>query len=391
MAISPEEKSEKAMVPTDKKVDKNPASPVQTAPEVNQVTADTEIQPDGTVGVLQSDRSEEVPSLLGGDIVFGNNALEIAQSEIKEYEETVSQYYADSGEEKNTAASAAALPQETTNTQLIPEIIITELATIKEAQTVAGVEQNKIQETLHDSLANIQNISSKVDAVSNYTETLIKQIDSLSTNLTVLSGELEAFSSASHSKSILSKLFLLCSSVILVLLVSFQIYMFASLNKIQLLQNTAGSTVLLNITNLNKKMADYDKNLTKVLDKPVQQEHPQPNPVSTPKNGHGTAENIQASTVAITPVMERLNKLRNGLPEKKLFRNETGDWFTYNKKSNNESISDIEVIQALNEAYIKIGRAITPGIPLPPIKALCLLKPDGKGGTQIIMTKEFVQ
>jgi hypothetical protein len=391
MAISPKEKSEKAMVPTDKKVDKNPASPVQTAPEVNQVTADTEIQPDGTVGVLQSDRSEEVPSLLGGDIVFGNNALEIAQSEIKEYEETVSQYYADSGEEKNTAASAAALPQETTNTQLIPEIIITELATIKEAQTVAGVEQNKIQETLHDSLANIQNISSKVDAVSNYTETLIKQIDSLSTNLTVLSGELEAFSSASHSKSILSKLFLLCSSVILVLLVSFQIYMFASLNKIQLLQNTAGSTVLLNITNLNKKMADYDKNLTKVLDKPVQQEHPQPNPVSTPKNGHGTAENIQASTVAITPVMERLNKLRNGLPEKKLFRNETGDWFTYNKKSNNESISDIEVIQALNEAYIKIGRAITPGIPLPPIKALCLLKPDGKGGTQIIMTKEFVQ
>jgi len=88
-----------------------------------------------------------------------------------------------------------------------------------------------------------------------------------------------------------------------------------------------------------------------------------------------------------------LNKLRNGLPEKKLFRNETGDWFTYNnnKKNNHESISDIEIIKALNEAYIKIGRTITPGIPLPPVKALCLLKPDGKGGTQIIMTKEFVQ
>jgi hypothetical protein len=167
--------------------------------------------------------------------------------------------------------------------------------------------------------------------------------------------------------------------------------MFASLNKIQLLQNTAGSTVLQNINNLNKKMADYDKNLTKALDKPIQQEHPQPNPAASPTNGHGTAENIQASTVTITPVTERLNKLRNGLPEKKLFRNETGDWFTYNKKGNNESISDIEVIQALNEAYIKIGRAISPGIPLPPIKALCLLKPDGKGGTQIVMTKEFVQ
>ncbi|MDD2732774.1 MAG: hypothetical protein PHF56_02445 [Desulfuromonadaceae bacterium] len=390
MAISPKKKSENAMVPTDKKVDKKLASPVQTAPEVSQVTADTEIHPDDTVGVLQSDRSEEVPSLLGGDIVFGNKALEITQSEINEYEETFSQYDVDSGEEKNTAASAAALPQETTNTQLIPEII-TELATIKEAQMVAGVEQNKFQETLQDTLANIQNISLKIDGVSHDTETLIKQIDSASTNLAVLSGEMDVFNSASHSKSTLSKSFLLCSSLILVLLVSFQIYMFASLNKIQLLQNTAGSTVLQNISNLNKKMADYDKNITKALDIPVQQEHPQPNQVSTPKNGHAAAENIQASTVTITPVMERLNKLRNGLPEKKLFRNETGDWFTYNKKSNHESISDVEVIKSLNEAYRKIGRTITPGIPLPPIKALCLLKPDGKGGTQIVMTKEFVQ
>lgn len=390
MAISPKKKSEKAIVQPDNNVDKKLIAPVQAAPEVDRVSADTELNPDNSVVVLQSDRSEEVPSLLGGDIVFGDKALEIAQGEVKVYEETFSPHDAVSGTEINNAATTTALPQETTNTQLIPEII-TELVTIKEAQTVAGAEQKIIQEALQDSLANMQTISLKVDTASNDTETLIKQLDSVSTILAGLSGEMDVFNSSSHSRSILSKSFLICSSLILVLLVSFQIYMFASLNKIQLLQNTAGSTVLQNINNLNKKMADYDKNLTKILDKPVQQEHPQPTPASTAKNDHGAAENIQASTVTTTPVMERLNGLRNGLAEKKLFRNEAGDWFTYSKKGNHESISDVEVIQALNEAYKKIGRTITPGIPLPPIKALCLLKPDGKGGTQIIMTKEFVQ
>jgi hypothetical protein len=84
-----------------------------------------------------------------------------------------------------------------------------------------------------------------------------------------------------------------------------------------------------------------------------------------------------------------LNKLRNGLAEKKLIRKENGDWFVYGKKSE-ENITDVEVIKALNLAYEKIGRSLIPPVPLPAHNALCILKADGKGGTQIVMTKDFL-
>ena len=148
----------------------------------------------------------------------------------------------------------------------------------------------------------------------------------------------------------------------------------------------AAKQILTDIGNLNKKMADYNKNITKVLEKPVQQEHAQPSPVAAEIAVH---EPQVTSSASVTPVNEKLNKLRNGLPEKKLFRKETGDWFVFNKK-NDECISDVEIIDSLNQAYRKIGRSVSPVVPLPAHKALCILKPDGKGGTQVVMTTEFL-
>ena len=101
------------------------------------------------------------------------------------------------------------------------------------------------------------------------------------------------------------------------------------------------------------------------------------------------AETKEGSSANSLSVLERLNKLRNGLPEKRLIRKETGDWFVYNKKSQ-ECISDVEVIEALNQAYRKIGRQLEPNIPMPAHNALCILKPNGKGGTDVVMTKEFL-
>jgi len=248
-----------------------------------------------------------------------------------------------------------------------------------------GGELKVIMETLQESLANTQSLSEKIDAVSNHTDGLVKQLNGLALNYELLTAEMETISSDAHSKSVLSKTFLVISTLIIALLVVFQIYMFTSLIKTERLQNASGSTVLENITGLNNKMAAYDKNLTKALEVPPQQEQVQAHPAVVEAAG-----NMETAPVNVTPVLEKLNKLRNGLPEKKLIRKESGDWFVYNKKSD-ECVSDVDVVEALNESYIKIGRTLTPTIPMPQHKALCILKPDGKGGTKVDMTKEFVQ
>ncbi len=254
-----------------------------------------------------------------------------------------------------------------------------------------GPELKVIQQSLQDSVANTQALSEKIDAVSNNTDGLVKQLNGLALNYELLTAEMETFSTDAHSKSVLSKTFLVISSLIIALLVVFQIYLFTSLIKTERLQNASGATVLENITGLNNKMAAYDKNLTKALEVQPQQEHVQAHPAAAEgAGGHGMAENMGTAPVNPTPVLEKLNKLRNGLPEKKLIRKESGDWFVYNKKSD-ECVSDVDVVEALNESYIKIGRTLTPTVPMPQHKALCILKPDGKGGTKVDMTKEFVQ
>jgi len=253
-----------------------------------------------------------------------------------------------------------------------------------------GPELKVIQESLQDSVAKTQALSEKIDAVSSSSDGLVKQLNGLALNYELLTAEMETISTDAHSKSVLSKTFLVISSLIIVLLVVFQIYMFTSLIKTERLQNASGATVLENITGLNNKMAAYDKNLIRVLEVSLQQEQAQAHPAAVENGGHNMPGNIENAPVNATPVLEKLNRLRNGLPEKKLIRNESGDWFIYSKKSN-ESVSDVDIVEALNESYVKIGRTLTSTVPMPQHKALCILKPDGKGGTKIDMTKEFVQ
>ena len=253
----------------------------------------------------------------------------------------------------------------------------------------AGNDVLKVLESLQDSLADTRYISAKIDAVSDDTERLIKQVNNLSVNYEMLATEMESITSGADTKRMLSKAFLAISSIIVTLLVFFQVYMFVTLIQVQQVQNASGSSVLENIGSLSKKLADYDKHLAKALEKPVQQEHAQPSHVVAEKSDHETGGNKEAAPAQVTQVIEKLNKLRSGLPEKKLIRKETGDWFVYNKKVD-ECIADVEVIETLNQAYRKIGRSLSTSVPMPSHNALCILKPDGRGGTQVVMTKDFV-
>ena len=252
-----------------------------------------------------------------------------------------------------------------------------------------AIELKIILESLQESLDNTQNISSKMDAVSNDTARLANQVNNISSLCELLAAEMESISSGANTKTILSKTFLTISSIIIALLLIFQVYIFTSLIKIQRIQNAAGSSVLENISQLNKQMAAYNSNLTKALENPVQQGQAQLNPAAPEKAGHDDPGNIGTGSSNAMAVLEKMNKLRNGLPERKLIRKETGDWFIFNKK-NEECIADVEVIDVLNQAYKKIGRSLSPVIPMPSHKAICILKPDGKGGTEVVMSKNFL-
>ena len=304
------------------------------------------------------DHTEEVPCLLGKDAIADT---------------TVSENVPDDKADQ-APVSLHDLPN--------PSIIAVSVPTATEDPGF-GAELKKIMDSQKESLSDTQNISSKIGMVANDTERLVKEISGISFKYEQLTAELEFISSTAHSKS--SKAFLAISSVVLVLLVISQIYLFLSMTRIQR-QNTAGSAVLENIGSINKKMSDIDKNLAKALEKPAQQEQVQANPAAVVHADTGSKEGSSANSLS---VLERLNKLRNGLPEKRLIRKETGDWFVYNKKSQ-ECISDVEVIEALNQAYRKIGRQLEPNIPMPAHNALCILKPNGKGGTDVVMTKEFL-
>lgn len=267
-------------------------------------------------------------------------------------------------------------------------------------QDAAPAEIEKMQETLQELLSRTQAVSSGIDALSRDTARRIDVLSSdtanLSTQIAGISGmcgmliqEDDSTASGVGTKNFLSKSVLFSAVFILILLVAFQVYTYVSLIKIQRLQNVTGSSLLGNFSSLTTKLADFDKKMALALEKPVQQEHAQHNPAVTETPGTEAHVPGDVEPVLVTPVAEKLNKLRNGLPEKKLIRKETGDWFIYNKKGS-ESIADVEVIKTLNEAYTKIGRAMKTKIPLPAHNAVCLLKPDGKGGTLVVMTGEFI-
>jgi len=382
MAILTDDSTEKTSVSAEADIDENAETPVQPVSNADQEVPDVDNASDDIVAVPGDmvtsddtehvhDRKEEVMELLGG-------------TEAPESEESVIVPVQDTEEEGDATDSFNSLPD---NPAIKETAVEPENAAADHPDY--GAELKNIQGSLQDSLTSTQSISSKLDVLSSNTDGLVKQLNGLTLNYELLSAEVETISSDSHSKSVLSKTFLIISSAIIALLVVFQLYMFTSLIKTERLQNVAGSAVMENITSLNKKMAEYDKNLTKALEHPPQQEHVQPNPAVTENGGHEIVTHKEAAPVSVTPVLEKLNRLRNGLPEKKLIRKETGDWFVYAKK-NEECISDVDVIESLNQAYRKIGRSTSPGIPMPAHNALCILKPDGKGGTQVVMTKDFL-
>ncbi len=89
-------------------------------------------------------------------------------------------------------------------------------------------------------------------------------------------------------------------------------------------------------------------------------------------------------------VNETLNKLRDGLPERRLIRKQGGDWYAMGKHE--ESVGNQEVIEILNNAYAAAKSAERTGQVVPPHtgNAIIVLKPDGKGGTIVKTAYDYI-
>jgi hypothetical protein len=87
---------------------------------------------------------------------------------------------------------------------------------------------------------------------------------------------------------------------------------------------------------------------------------------------------------------ETLNRLRDGMSERRLIRNKAGDWQVVG--GTGEAIGNPEVVEILNNAYTTAKAAERSGQVIPPHtgNAVVVLKPDGKGGTQVRTSYDFI-
>ncbi|MDD2851017.1 MAG: hypothetical protein PHY09_03845 [Desulfuromonadaceae bacterium] len=328
---------------------------------------------------VEADRSEDIPNLLGGTV--GSDAE--ADDAVPDREDAgeIAAPVENSVAKPSDDPTDAGMPDESTPAPEAPP----EPAPLEPA---CRASLDEIRSALTSVQSSLVGTHARIDAVTHGSEALVGSINNLSTSHQMLIAQLDASSSEAGTKSVLSKTFLIIASALVSLLAIFQLVTFYSLSKVVRQQKVVGATIFKNMTSLDKKMAAYDKNLTTALANDAAREQAR---ATAEAAGHAAAENVSVHGAAgpAIPVAEKINRLRNGLPEKKLIRKETGDWFAYDKKGN-EIIAESDVIQVLNDAYRRIGRTMDTKVPMPPHNALCILKPDGRGGTLVEMTKDFL-
>jgi hypothetical protein len=168
--------------------------------------------------------------------------------------------------------------------------------------------------------------------------------------------------------SALSKGFLFLALLVLILLLGGMSYLAVGQYNAQHNMHVAEVAVAEAIKVQQRQIAEYDKHFANLVGDELKKER-------------------EASSKA--SVHDRINRLRNGVAEQSLHRKNNGDWFIATGK-NELSITDPEVIEELNQAFVKSGRALAVPYLVPPHKMVVALRPNGKGGTDIVVTKEVV-
>ncbi len=249
---------------------------------------------------------------------------------------------------------------------------------VEEALPVAAVSAAEELVARQALLAASQEQLTKLEYLTTTLFTMNERMSELSKGVAALSQELHKVSEETEQTvamfgkakvtSALSRWFLLTAIVLLLALLAGLSYL--AVNQLQLQQRQDKLSLIATnaVEAQEKRMAAFDKHFADLIGSGIKSEL--------------EAHNREAG-------MGKLNRLRNGAAELRLLRKSTGDWLLPSAK-HEELITDPDIVEALNQGFEKSGRTLLTPANTPPHKVVTLLKPDGKGGTAVVVTRETV-
>lgn len=227
-------------------------------------------------------------------------------------------------------------------------------------------------------LAAVQEQQSKLEYIASTSFDLSEKVAELSRAVAVLTEQLQkvseetertvAWSESTRLVSPLSKTFLILSIVVLVALLGGMGYLAVSQLQLQQRQDKVSHLATQAVETQAKRQAEFDKQFATLV---------------------GTEIKHEREAISKESTQSKLNHLRGGAAEQRLLRKSSGDWLLPKGKTE-ELITDQHLIELLNQLFEKSGRSLTTHPSLPPHKVVSILKPNGKGGTDLVVTRETV-
>ena len=227
-------------------------------------------------------------------------------------------------------------------------------------------------------LAAVQDQQSKLEYIASTTFDVSEKVAELSKAVAILTAQLQkvseetertvAWSESTKITSALSRTFLVLSSVVLVALLGGMGYLALNQMQLQQRQDKVSHLATQAVEAQNKRQAEFDKQFATLV---------------------GSELKHERETINKESIQSKLNHLRGGAAEQRLLRKSNGDWLIPKAKTE-EQITDQDLIELLNQLFEKSGRSLTTHPSLPPHKVVTILKPNGKGGTDLQVTKETV-
>lgn len=227
-------------------------------------------------------------------------------------------------------------------------------------------------------LAAVQEQQGKLEYIANTSFDLSEKFSELSKSVAILTAQLQKvseetertvnWSESTKLVSPLSKTFLILAIVTLVALLGGTGYLAVNQIQLQQRQDKVSHLATQAVETLSKRQAEFDKQFATLVGSEIKHER---------------------EAIAKESIQSKLNHLRGGAAEQRLLRKSSGDWLLPKGKTE-ELITDQDLIELLNQLFEKSGRSLAAHPSLPPHKVVTILKPNGKGGTELVVTKETV-
>lgn len=227
-------------------------------------------------------------------------------------------------------------------------------------------------------LAAVQEQQGKLEYIANTAFDLSEKVSELSKAVAIATAQLQKVSEeteqtaawAASTKLVrpLSKTFLVLAIMVLVALLGGIGYLAVNQMQLQQRQDKLTAVAMHAVEAQEKRMAAFDKHFADLV---------------------GTEIKHERESISKESIQSKLNHLRGGAAEQRLLRKSSGDWLLPKGKTE-ELITDHNLIELLNQMFEKSGRSLTTHPSLPPHKVVTILKPNGKGGTDLVVTKETV-